>query len=226
MSATNSQNTIAPPSLNKVISVNQLTESTYILRFERGNINFIPGQKLAVGVKGELDQREYSIYSGANDDFLEILVREVKNGNVSLKLKNCTPGRSLNVNGPFGSFGIDPYYLNRARHIFIATGTGISPFHSIIRSFPDIDYKIIHGTSFKNESYGSEEYDPQRYTLCTSREKINGSKGRVTSFLSKFETDQSMLFYLCGNGNMIYEVYHILSDKGVHDERIISEIYF
>jgi ferredoxin-NADP reductase len=35
-----------------------------------------------------------------------------------------------------------------------------------------------------------------------------------------------MLFYVCGNNNMIYEVSHILGDKGIPEENIFSEVYF
>ena len=40
-------------------------------------MQFKAGQHIIAGLKGELDQREYSVYSGENDDYLEILVREV-----------------------------------------------------------------------------------------------------------------------------------------------------
>ena len=35
-----------------------------------------------------------------------------------------------------------------------------------------------------------------------------------------------MLFYLCGNNSMIYEVYHILLNKGIPDENMFMEVYF
>jgi ferredoxin-NADP reductase len=213
-------------SYHAVIQTRFLTESSFILRFTREDIHFRAGQHIIVGLKGEMDQREYSIYSSEEDDFLEILVKEVKDGNISSKLKHCNKGDVLQVNGPFGSFGIEAYNRNSRKHIFIATGTGISPFHSMVRSFPGINYTLIHGVRQSSEAYERDEYDPARYILCTSKEKSNGRKGRVTGFLSKFRVTDDMLFYLCGNGNMIYEVYHILRDKGVPDESIISEVYF
>jgi len=177
-------------------------------------------------LKGELDQREYSIYSGERDDYLEILVREVLDGHVSLKLKQCKPGQLLQVNGPFGSFGLETFDMFSAKLVFIASGTGISPFHSFVRSYSGIDYILLHGVRFKNEAYDLNDYDPERYILCTSKEFYRGHKGRVTSFLPGYPVEAHMLFYLCGNNNMIYEVYHILRDKGVPAENIFSEVYF
>jgi len=212
--------------LHKVLQIRFLTENTFILRLSRENMQFKAGQHIIVGLKGELDQREYSIYSGENDDHLEILVKEVTEGAISVKLKLCKPADLLQVNGPFGSFGIEPFDLALRKFVFIATGTGISPFHSMVKSNPQIDYTIIHGVRFAAEAYEKEEYDDSRYYLCTSGERNTVTSGRVTQFLSQYEVTPGTLFYLCGNGNMIYEVSNILMHKGVTDENIISERYF
>jgi len=209
-----------------IIGFRFLTGSAFILRFSRGNMQFKAGQRIIVGLKGDFDQREYSIYSGEQDDYLEILVRGIIDGNVSLKLKQAKPGQSLQINGPFGSFGIEGFVRDSGKHIFIATGTGISPFHSMVRSYPAIDYMLIHGVRFRNEAYENSDYAAGRYILCTSEESHEGKKGRVTVFLSHYKLSPEMLFYLCGNGNMIYDVYHILRDRGIPAEKIFSEIYF
>ncbi len=211
---------------HKIIQLRFLTERTFVLRLERGDIKFRAGQHIIVGLKGELDQREYSVYSGEQDDYLEILVREVIDGKVSLQLKQSAPGQLLQVNGPFGSFGIESFDLFSRRLVFIASGTGISPFHSFVRSYPGINYTLIHGVRYINEAYERKDYDPSRYILCTSKESYEGRKGRVTRFLTGYRVNPDMLFYVCGNNNMIYEVYHILRDKGVPDENILTEIYF
>jgi ferredoxin--NADP+ reductase/benzoate/toluate 1,2-dioxygenase reductase subunit len=189
-------------------------------------MHFRAGQHIIVGLYGEIDQREYSIYSGEKDDYLEILVREVGNGNISVKLKNCSPGQLLNVNGPFGSFGIESFDLYEKKHVFIATGTGISPFHCMVKSYPDIDYTLIHGVSFTREAYDRNDYEAGRYILCTSRESTSGIKSRVTDYLRNFTITPGMVFYLCGNGNMIYSVNKILSGQGISSDRIFSERYF
>lgn len=210
----------------KVIHKLLLTESVFVLRFTRNKMKFRAGQHILVGLSGDPEQREYSIYSGENDDYLEILVKEVKDGNVSSKLSDCKPGDILLVDGPFGSFGIENFNIGNKKHIFIATGTGISPFHSMTRSHKNLNYNLIHGVRFISEAYESKSYESERYILCTSGEKYSGRKGRVTTFLQKFSVTPDMLFYLCGNGSMIYEVYHILRDKGISSDKIFSEIYF
>jgi ferredoxin/flavodoxin---NADP+ reductase len=212
--------------LHKISQIRFLTESTFVLRFDRNNMEFKSGQHIIVGLKGELNQREYSIYSGENENYLEILVREVPDGNVSIQLKQCKPGEFLQVNGPFGSFGLEKFDMFSRKLVFIATGTGISPFHSFIKSYPGINYDLIHGVRYNNEAYERNDYDPGRYILCTSKEGKRGHRGRVTGFLPGYPVEREMLFYLCGNNNMIYEVEHILRDKGIPAENIFAEVYF
>jgi ferredoxin--NADP+ reductase len=215
-----------PSGLHQILQVRLLTESTFVLRMERGDIQFKSGQHIVVGPEGELDQREYSIYSGENDDYLEILVREVPDGKVSLQLKQCKPGQLLQVNGPFGSFCLEKFDMYSRKHVFVASGTGISPFHSIVRSYPGIDYLLFHGVRYNDEAYERADYDPTRYILCTSKESRGGKNGRVTGFLKDFPVSREMLFYLCGNNNMIYDVHNLLTGKGIPGENIFSEIYF
>ena len=211
---------------HEITQIRILTESTFVLRMDRGNILFKAGQRIIAGLKGELNQREYSVYSGEKDDYLEILVREVIDGHVSVQLKECKKGQLLEVNGPFGSFGPERSDMLSGKFIFIASGTGISPFHSIVRSYPGIDYVLFHGVCYKNEAYEKDHYDPDRYILSTSRENSGGRQGRVTKFIKQYPVKPEMLFYLCGNGNMIYEVSQILREREVEDDKIFSEIYF
>lgn len=218
--------TVVSSDQHRIRQIRFLTDSAFVIRFDRGNMQFKAGQHIIVGLKGMLNQREYSIYSGEKDDYLEILVREVIDGNVSVQLKHCKPGQMLSVNGPFGSFGPEGFDIYKRKLVFIASGTGIAPFHSMVRSYDGMDYTLIHGVRFKNEAYEKDSYDRNRYFLCTSKEKNDVFKGRITRFLPGFHTDPDMLFLVCGNSSMIYEAYHILRDKGIPDENIISEVYF
>jgi NAD(P)H-flavin reductase len=79
--------------------------------------------------------REYSVYSSPGDEYLEILVKEVDGGYVSTRLGALKPGDGVAVDGPFGFFTIDEDWRDH-RYVFVATGTGISPFHDFVRSYP------------------------------------------------------------------------------------------
>ena len=86
--------------LHKFIGITDLTDSTYILQIDKKDMEFEAGQHILLGRENDPDQREYSIYSGSDDEYLEVLIKEVTDGKVSKHLKNLKPGDMLNVEGP------------------------------------------------------------------------------------------------------------------------------
>jgi ferredoxin--NADP+ reductase/benzoate/toluate 1,2-dioxygenase reductase subunit len=203
-----------------------LTPSTYVLRFSRNGMKFIPGQYLVLGLPGAEDHREYSIYSGNNEPFLEVLIKEVDEGMVSNQLKKIRPGKSLEVMGPFGFFLGSEQDRDPGPMLFIASGTGIAPFHSYVKSFPGSDYRIIHGIRTIEEAYDAGDYDQERLYLCTSRDHRGNFKGRLTEYLPEAEIGHRCKVFLCGNSRMIYEAMEILHARGVPQRHIFTEVYF
>ena len=120
---------------HRVIEVRDLNEATYVLCFERLGMQFQPGQYISVGPRGDINMREYSIYSPVDSEYLEILVKEVEGGYVSRRLRALRPEDEVYVEGPFGFFLMDEE-IRRRRTYMIGTGTGISPFHCFVGSYP------------------------------------------------------------------------------------------
>lgn len=210
----------------KIHSIKHLTDSTYILRFDRNGMEFTSGQHLTLGMMEDKQLREYSIYSPNNVDYLEVLIKEVEEGHVSKRLKKLKEGDPVNVEGPFGFFTLETSKAKSHKFLFIASGTGIAPFHSMIKSHSDIDYKILHGVRYGEEQYASEVYPEGKYIGCTSRDKGGNYNGRVTDYLKENDIDSNTLVYLCGNYEMIHEVYDILTNKGLSPDNIRTEVYF
>lgn len=205
--------------------VRWLSDTAFVLRIDRNDLDFQAGQYLSVGPADEIHMREYSVYSPVDAPYLEILVKLVDGGYVSNRLAELTPGEPVAVDGPFGFFTIDREYAE-ARHYFIATGTGISPFHSIVGSNPDMDYRILHGIRGQSEQYEYEAYDRERIVCCTTREDTGDYRGRVTDYLRSHPIDPDGRYYLCGNCDMIYEAFDILQDAGVPHAGLFAEVYF
>lgn len=210
----------------KVTKIRHLTDSAYVLRMERNGFDFQTGQFVIVNCENSLDQREYSVYSGEKDDYLEILVREVVDGKVSPKLKKLKDNSVLEMDGPFGFFKFQPELFPSKKFLFVATGTGISPFHSFVSTYPGLEYKLIHGVRFGEEAYEHDDFDPEKLVLCTSGENNGHFNGRVTDYLSSNNVDADTNCFLCGNSEMIHEVFDILTAKGVPVSNIYSEVYF
>lgn len=211
---------------SKVLELRNLSPASYLLRFTRENIDFKPGQHLVIGYGEEGKGREYSIYSGVNDDYLEILVREVIDGKISHMLKNLTPGDEVQLNGPFGFFLSNINPPQDKKLLFIASGTGIAPFHSYIKSFPDTNYKLIHGIRTSDEAYENHHYRKEKYITCTSRDSGGAFSGRVTDYLKNMPIDKDSLIFFCGNNNMIQDAIEILLKKGFSYDQMFTEVYF
>lgn len=212
---------------SKVLEIRNITESTYILRLERNGFEFKAGQYLVLSVPDERKAREYSIYSSEKDEFIELLIKEVNPGELSRELKYLKVGTKVQIAGPFGYFILKDEVIRKKQPvIFVATGTGISPFHSIIQSNPTLDYRIVHGVRFKYEAYEKEHYAKDRFQLCSSRENGIGYKGRVTDFLKTEPVNKKALYYLCGNSAMVEEVTDYLEENGLPADHIKTEIFF
>jgi len=208
------------------LEVRNITEASYIVKFNRNDLLFKPGQYLAVGFPGTGQAREYSIYSGTEDKYLEILIREVSDGKVSMMLHKVQPGDKLEIRGPFGYFLYNIIPSGSKKLVFIASGTGIAPFHSFIRTFPDSDYEIIHGIKNSYETYEKEHYKPGKYTACTSQDKGGDFPGRLTDYLLKTAVAKDSMIFLCGNNNMIQDAMEILVNKGFSHSQLFTEVYF
>jgi NAD(P)H-flavin reductase len=196
------------------------------VRFDRNGLPFQTGQFVTLRLPNSVDQREYSVYSGESDNFLEVLVREVDGGKISGKLKRLKSGSVIEVDGPFGFFKFNPATFTSKKFLFIATGTGISPFHSFVKTFPELDYSLIHGVRFGNEAYEHADFHRERITLCTTGDETGDFWGRVTDYLVTQKPDADTNCFLCGNSEMIYEVFDILTGRGIPVSNIYSEVYF
>jgi ferredoxin--NADP+ reductase/benzoate/toluate 1,2-dioxygenase reductase subunit len=210
----------------KIQHIRHLTDSTYIIRMDRGGMKFKAGQNLNLGIAGDVEKRDYSIYSGEKDDYLEVLVKEVEDGLVSKQMKSLKPGDKLDVDGPFGFFTLKTEELDSKKYLFIASGTGIAPFHSIAQTHPNLNFKLIHGVRYANETYKKEHYSSDRYVSCVTKDDSGDFKGRVTDYLKANPVDKNTLCYLCGNVNMIYDAFDVLKEQGVPSGNLHAEVYF
>ncbi|MDF7801943.1 FAD-binding oxidoreductase [Pontiellaceae bacterium B1224] len=208
----------------KVLEIRKLTAETSVVRMERIGLNFDPGQYIRVGVAGDPEIRDYSVYSGSNADHLEVLVRRVEDGLVSKQLCDLSEGDEVSVGGPYGHFKLIEE-IRRKPLLLIATGTGISPFHSFVESYEGLNIKLIHGTARVDEAYESDFYG-ESYFHCVSREEGGDFKGRVTDYLQTLDIDPDTNAFLCGNCDMIYEAFDMLQDKGLPTAQIHTEVYF
>ncbi len=213
---------------HKVLAVRNLTESTYVLQVERAEFEFIPGQCVNIGLSNSGVNREYSTYSGLDDGKkMEFLIKLVNNGKVSTALQKLKRGDFVQLDGAYGKFTLRKPQDMKQKYLFVASGTGIAPFHSFALSYPELNYTILHGIRSSLEQYDKQDYKTGGYVACVSREpKGDVFSGRVTDFLRKNKVDKRAIYYLCGNTEMINEVYDILRENEVSGDQIFTEVFF
>lgn len=211
----------------KILNVRNLTDSTFVLEIEKNGMVFEPGQHILLGKAGDIHHREYSIYSGVDDPSLEVLVKEVEEGDVSKKLKRLKSNDEVEIQGPLGFFTIEEEFLSGDNSfLFISSGTGISPFHSMVKSIPGLNYTLLHGIRTIDEAYEKDQYDPDRYIACTSRDNKGDFHGRVTDYIKSHDIDKNTHCYLCGNFEMIRDAMDLLEEKGIAQDHLHAEVYF
>jgi ferredoxin-NADP reductase len=211
---------------HKVLKVKSLTKTSFILRIEKKAIRFKAGQHINVGPDDNMLNREYSIYSSENDPYIEVLVKEVKDGAVSPKLGELKKGDIVLIEDPSGYFTLPFDYTIYSSLLFVATGTGIAPFHSFVKSYPKLNYHLIHGITDASEACERDFYGSLNLTLCTSQKQDGDFHGRVTQWLQQNDLSGYQHIYLCGNRNMINDAFTLLQEKGFPMENIRAEAYF
>jgi ferredoxin--NADP+ reductase len=209
----------------EVLDRRMITADTFVLRTTRPETSIDAGQCFSVGTRELAINREYSMYSAQHDPFVDFLIRRVEGGAVSSTLSSMNPGDPVEIGGPYGSFCLNVDDVRSKRFVFIATGTGIAPFASFVKTFPQLNYLLLHGIRFESETYDSALYDPASYVACVSKPD-SGAGVRVTDMLKSMSLDEDDLYYLCGNRMMITDTVQILRDKGIPGGQVYMETFF
>ena len=222
MQTSSRQQTLSPVQISAVV---EISPGAYLLSFSR-NFPFTAGQVLKIALGENEMPRMYSICSGESDPDITILFNVKPEGSLTPHLSHCKPGDILFTSLPLGSFTSDnlPAW-------WIATGTGIAPYYSMLRSGLHHEKRVLHGVRQLNQFYFEKEWNEHlgsNYIRCCSREKDGKVfPGRVTDYLMQLEElPRGIKYYLCGNGLMVVEVRDLLIERGVPFTNIISEIYF
>ena len=210
---------------NNVLDLKEITTGKFILSFKK-QFGFKAGQVVALTCDRALEPRIYSLCSGEYDPQMQILFDLKPEGELTPKLTQLKPGDRIYVSKPYGHF-LQPEI---ASMWWIASGTGIAPFHSMLRSGYKSE-KMVHGTREGSHFYFEQEFRQalnENYLRCNSgSDGIGDFFGRVTQYLESCNTLQKDIkYYLCGQSLMVVEVRDLLISKGVPYENIISEIYF
>ncbi len=211
------------------------------LVYEPGStMDFIPGQFVAVLCSNgdKLIRRAYSIASPPSQkEKLSLVIKLVQGGAVTNWFWTLKQGDKFRVHGPFGKFILpEPADFDI---LFVATGTGIAPFRSMIRQMLPAGFQrtitLLFGSRFDNAiPYHREfldlaaQYPNFRYVPTISRPGPDwkGETGYVQTKIEKFfPSGQGTRVYICGLNEMIQAVQETCLTQGFQKEQISYEKY-
>lgn len=223
-----------------------LSEFTKHLELEVKGVprfGFVPGQWLSVKASapdGEEFTRAYSIASppSANGHFAFCLNR-VQNGFMSNYLCSLPEGSEIEFRGPFGDFILRPPLRDT---VFIATGTGIAPFRSMLNwllADPDRhhgrDFWLLVGARREQDLYYRDEFERLAAqhstfhfmpTLSRPSPEWKGLRGYVQEHATKIVGPRSsMQAYICGLDKMVKANRELLKSLGWERTSIRYEKY-
>jgi ferredoxin-NADP reductase len=202
-----------------------LSEKAFEIALERPpDFSFQPGQRIQLF--HEDIERDYSLISAPDDSLLALCIRNVKGGAMSSVLSTVDVPVQIEFTGPHGYF---IFQSSPRPPIMVATGTGIAPFCSMVRS-GITGFTLLHGVEKSEELYYAPEIkkSAKLYVPCLSaavKEKSTHFHGRVTDYLQDKLPVTVYDFYLCGRREMIRDV-TLLVDERFPGSHIYTELFY
>jgi len=223
-----------------------LSELTKHLEFEMigmRRFGFVSGQWLSfqqVKPQGEELTRAYSIASPPGEDpRFALCLNRVQDGFMSNFLCDMKEGEEIRCQGPFGDFILRPPMRDT---IFVATGTGVAPFRSMLHwlladesRHQGKELSLLFGSRYEKDIYYHDEFlrlAAQHHnfhylpTLSRGSSQWRGLRGYVQEHVTSIAPHRrDMLAYICGLDKMVKANRELLKSLGWDRKSIHYEKY-
>jgi ferredoxin-NADP reductase len=223
-----------------------LSEFTRHLEFEvegASRFGFVPGQWLSVKTTtpaGEEMTRAYSIASPPSENgHFAFCLNRVQDGFMSNYLCSLDEGARIAFQGPFGDFILRPPLGDS---VFIATGTGIAPFRSMLHwLLAEKDrhqghrFWLLFGARYEQDIYYRKEFERLAAahanfhflpSLSRAAAEWKGLRGYVQEHLAELVAPSTgMHAYICGLDKMVKANRELLKSLGWDRTSIRYEKY-
>ena len=230
----------------RLVRSSALSEFTKHLEFEMKGVTrfgFVAGQWLSFKTNmpdGEEITRAYSIASPPTDDNrLALCLNRVQDGFMSNFLCDMKDGDEISCQGPFGDFTLRPPMRDT---IFVATGTGIAPFRSMLHWLLSVPSRhqskqlsLIFGNRTEKDIYYHDEFlrmakDHANFhylpTLSRGGQDWQGLRGYVQEHVPAIAQGRTdMHAYICGLDKMVKANRELLKSLAWDRKSILYEKY-
>jgi benzoate/toluate 1,2-dioxygenase reductase subunit len=207
-------------------------------------VDFLPGQYLIIVFEkeGQTVRKFYSISSPRQSKSkINFIVKILDQGLGSQYLMGLNEGDEVLFQGPAGLFVLKE---NEKEKVFIATGTGIAPILSMIKTYVESSknrfiffwglrkIEDIYYLDFLRDT--AKKYNNFSFGIFLSREEPNKSDnsnifiGRVNIGIDKLLNDNqidktNLELYVSGDRNIVDSIRSYLIEKGINPEDIKLE---
>jgi ferredoxin-NADP reductase len=203
----------------------------FILEKPKG-YEFLPGQATSLSIPNSNWQdelREFSFTSGEHDQVLEFSIKAYADHNgVTKQLHTLEPGSELMIHEPFGTIQY------KGKGVFLAGGTGITPFVSIFRHLHKTNQLEGNTLIFSNKEVRDIILEKELRQILgdnliltlTSDDTKGYEHGRIgEALIQKYAKNLDQNFYICGPDPFVIELKSTLEKMGVKEENIIVESF-
>ncbi len=218
-----------------VLGVHQMTPNVkqFRLAVPDHEFEYEPGQHTTVHFEddGEEVARPYTATNLPERDQLTLAIKRYDDGTASVYMHDREPGDEIEIGDVEGNL-----YLRNLDDdvVFVASGTGITPLYPMLKHYARDgtgDAHLFFGESDQEHLIYRESIDQLRaehanldVTYSLSDESWDGPEGHVQDLLSdRLDSFDETDFYVCGVPEMVVETTELLNDKGVDEERIVTE---
>jgi ferredoxin-NADP reductase len=222
-----------------------LSDYTKHLEFEvegMPQFGFVPGQWLSLKQTkpdGEELTRAYSIASPPDGNRFALCLNRVQDGFMSNYLCDLAEGAELSGQGPFGNFILRPPLRDT---LFIATGTGIAPYRSMLQwllaepsRHQGKQFWLLFGSRTEKDVYYHQEFlelamKHRNFCYLPSLSRggpdWTGLRGYVQEHVPGIVSGRSdMHAYICGLDKMVSANRELLKGLGWDRKSILYEKY-
>lgn len=219
------------------------TPRTRIISIDLQDSNFVfaAGQAVMVGLHGSPLRKPYSIASApwevSRTGVMQLLLQVDDIGALDPHLELAAPGTPLDIEGPFGTFGLPENVVEPL--LFIAGGTGIAPLRSMIMEHVarpgSSPVAVLYSARSAEELAFRTELDALlhagrvRSFFTVTRddsEAWTGRRGRINEELlrSALPSPEARCL-ICGPQQLVNDVRIVLLALGIPPEKILTEHY-
>lgn len=225
-------------------SIEKTNKDVTIFRFrpqEKFSVDFTPGMFAMLYYKnqatGEEIGRAFSIANAPPSDYFEFMVAMVR-GQLTSKLEEAKIGDVYCISAPYGQFKFD---INACKKfLFIAGGTGVAPFFSMMRYAKSlgksIDANMLYSIKYPYEIINESELDGfvaggMKLTVTVTRpqpgDTWSGQTGHINEEMIKSCVPDfaERACYICGPPTFVNAMKQLMVSLGINEKEIKAEMW-